>query len=213
MKRYSVVIVEDHTLLSQAIAGIVDNFNDFEVSYLCKNGSELLEKFKFPKNIPNIVLMDVNMPIMNGIETTKWINDNHPNVNVLALTVEEDENTILKMLRSGAKGYLLKDVDKKTLEIALIKVMETGFYHSNNVTDILMNAVSGKNKTELHLKETELEFMKLVCTEMTYKEIADKMCLSPKTIDGYRDVLFEKLNIKNRIGLVIYAIKHKIFVP
>ncbi|MDI1255285.1 MAG: response regulator transcription factor [Flavobacterium sp.] len=213
MKCHTVVIVEDHTLLLQAIAGIVDHFEHFEVSYLCKNGLELLEKFKFQKNIPDIVLMDINMPVMNGIETTKWINDNYPQVKVLALTVEEDEETVLKMLRCGAKGYLLKDVDKKTLEKALEKVMETGFYHSHNITDILMNAVSGKGKTEAHFKETELEFMKLVCTEMTYREIADKMCLSPKTIDGYRDVLFEKLEVKNRIGLVVYAIKHKIFVP
>lgn len=213
MKKYSVVIVEDHTLLSQAIAGVVDKFEFFKVSYLCKNGIELVEQFKSIKNIPDIVLMDINMPIMNGIETTKWINDNHPHVNVLALTVEEDENTILKMIRSGAKGYLLKDVDKKTLEIALLKIMENGVYHSDIVTDALMNSVTGKCQHEISLKENEIEFLKLICTELTYKEIAEKMNLSPKTIDGYRDILFVKLEVKNRIGLVLYAIKHKIYVP
>lgn len=211
MSRYSVVIVEDHTLLSQAIAGVVDSFPNFKVSYLCKNGSYLVDKFQSPKNIPDLVLMDVNMPIMNGIETTKWIKDNHPKVNVLALTVEEDENSILRMIRAGAKGYLLKDVDKKTLEMALLKTMETGFYHSNHVTDVLVNSLSGKQ--EVHLKESEMEFLKLVCTEYTYREIAEIMSLSPKTIDGYRDALFIKLQVKNRIGLVLYAVKNKIFTP
>lgn len=213
MKKYSVVIVEDHTLLSQAIAGVVDKFESFKVSYQCKNGTEIVEQFKSKNNIPDIVLMDINMPIMNGIETTKWINDNHPNVNVLALTVEEDENTILKMIRAGAKGYLLKDVDKKTLEIALLKIMETGSYHSDLVTSALMNSITGKNQMDISLKENEIEFLKWLCTELTYKEIAEKMSLSPKTIDGYRDNLFVKLEVKNRIGLVLYAIKHKIYVP
>ena len=153
------------------------------------------------------------MPIMNGIETTEWITKNHPEVAVLALTVEEDENTILKMVRAGAKGYLLKDVDKQTLEIALLKIIETGVYHSNIVMDALMNSVTGKNQEEATLKENEIEFLKLICTELTYKEVADKMNLSPKTIDGYRDNLFVKLNVKNRIGLVLYAIKHKIYIP
>jgi len=213
MKKHSIVLVEDHTLLSQAIAGIVDKFESFKVSYLCKNGSELVEQFKSKNNIPEIVLMDINMPIMNGIETTEWITKNHPEVAVLALTVEEDENTILKMVRAGAKGYLLKDVDKQTLEIALLKIIETGVYHSNIVTDALMNSVTGKNQDEATLKENEIEFLKLICTELTYKEVADKMNLSPKTIDGYRDNLFVKLNVKNRIGLVLYAIKHKIYIP
>ena len=211
MKKYSVVIVEDHTLLAEAIAGVVNGFENFEVSYLCKNGVEVVEKFKFEKNIPDLVLMDVNMPIMNGIETTKWINENHQKVNVLALTVEENETTILNMIRSGAKGYLLKDVDKKTLEMALLKIMETGIYHSHTVTDVLLNSINGKTQ-DLKLKDSEIELLKYICTELTYKEIADKMNLSPKTIDGYRDTLFVKLNVKNRIGLVLYAIKQKIFI-
>lgn len=212
MKTYSVVIIEDHTLLSQAITDVVNNFEKFKVAFSCKNGADFIEKIA-THPLPDIVLMDINMPIMNGIETTKWISENYPDIYVLALTVEEDENTILKMIRAGAKGYLLKDVDKKTLEHALLKTIEMGFYHSNIVVDVLVNSVTGKSNSEEFLKENEIEFMKLLCTEMTYKEIANKMCLSPKTIDGYRDNLFVKLNVKNRIGLVIYAIKHKIFTP
>ncbi len=210
---YSVVVVDDHNLLSQAIGGLVDGFEQFEVLYTCKNGQELLDKFKNPKNIPDIVLMDVNMPILNGIETTAHLHEHFPHVKVLALSIEEDESTILKMLRSGAKGYLMKDVKKFELQQALLEVMEKGFHHTNTVTKVLVDSLSGKESPQSVLKEREIEFIKHACTEMTYKEIADVMYLSPKTIEGYRNAIFEKLNLRNRTGLVIYAIKNKIFVP
>jgi DNA-binding NarL/FixJ family response regulator len=210
-KKNQVVIVEDHTLLSQAIAGIVNGFDDFEVSYLCKNGQDLIDKFTTAdENYPDIVLMDVNMPVMNGIEATKWLSENHPSIYVLALSVEDDESTILKMIRAGAKGYLLKDVEKSILEEALLELMSIGFYHTRQVSNLLVKSVSQRNN-EIILKEREVTFMKYACTELTYKEIADKMCLSPKTIDGYRDALFVKLNVRNRVGLVVYAIKNKIY--
>ncbi|WP_397362184.1 response regulator [Olleya sp. R77988] len=211
MKPYSVVIVEDYVLLSQAISVLVNSFDNFEVLYLCKNGKELVTKLKTPNNSPDIILMDVNMPIMNGIETTQYLKDNHPDIKVIALSVVDDDLTIIKMLKAGAKGYLLKDVEKKTLEFALNEVMVNGYYHTKNVSNILINSLTEDPNKKPKLKDREIEFIKHVCTELTYKEIAAKMFLSPKTIDGYRDVLFEKLEVKNRIGLVIYAIKNKIF--
>ena len=210
---YSVVVVDDHVLLSQAIGGLVEAFDKFTVLYTCKNGQELLEKFKNPKNIPDIVLMDVNMPIMNGIEATAHLYREYPQVKVLALSIEEDEGTILQMLRSGAKGYLMKDVKKSELQNALLEVLEKGYYHTNTVAKVLVDSLSGKESSIDTLKEREIEFIKHACTEKTYKEIADLMFLSPKTIEGYRNAIFEKLNLRNRTGLVIYAIKHKIFVP
>lgn len=209
---YSVVIVDDHTLLSQAISGLVQSFDKFKVLYICKNGRELLDRFESPKNIPDIVLMDINMPLLNGIETTELLKANFPEVKVLALSIEEDENTILKMLRAGARGYLMKDTKREILEEALLQIAEKGYYHTNTVTRILVGTLD-KKEPEIQLKDRELEFLRLACTEMTYKEIADAMFLSPKTIEGYRDALHEKLRIKNRIGLVLYAIRNKIFTP
>ncbi|QTD36676.1 response regulator transcription factor [Polaribacter batillariae] len=214
MIKNSVVIVDDHTLLSQAIAGMVNSFDKFKVLYTCKNGQELMDKFSAsPQNIPDVVLMDINMPIMNGIETTAWISENHSYVNVMALSVEDADTTILQMLKAGAVGYLLKDTEKSVLENALLEIVENGFFHTKNVTNLLMQSISGNETNSITFKDREIAFMKLSCSELTYKEIADKMCLSPKTIDGYRDVLFTKLNVKNRVGLVMYAIKHKIYTP
>lgn len=213
--KYSVVVVDDHTLLSQAIEGMVNTFDKFKVLYTCKNGKEVEEKFlASPKNIPDLVLVDVNMPVMNGIETTEWIVNNYPQVHVMALSVEDADGTILKMLKAGAVGYLLKDTKKEILEKALLEMMDNGFYHTRNVTTLLLDSVSGKNsRNNFAFKDNEITFMKLACSELTYKEIAEKMFLSPKTIDGYRDSLFTKLNVRNRVGLVMYAIKNKIYTP
>lgn len=209
---YTVVIVDDHVLLAQAIQELVNSFEGFETLYLCKNGKELLDKLKYANNVPDIILMDVNMPIINGIVATKTINETYPDINVLALSVEVDEDIILGMLRAGAKGYLMKDTEKEVLHEALEEVMRHGYYHTNTIAKLLVGSLAKAPSGE-QLKERELEFIKHACTEMTYKEIADLMFLSPKTIEGYRNAIFEKLNLRNRTGLVIYAIKNKIFVP
>lgn len=211
MKANKIVIVEDHILLSQAIASLVNSFKDFNVLYTCKNGKELLTKLKTPHNIPDIILMDVNMPILNGIETTEIVKNEYPEINVIALSVEENDTTIIKMLKAGAKGYLLKDVEKDVLELALTETIKNGYYHTKDVSNILINSLNDDNSSKIRLKDREIEFIIHTCSEMTYKQIAEKMFLSPKTIDGYRDNLFQKLNIKNRIGLVLYAIKNGIY--
>lgn len=213
--KYSVVVVDDHTLLSQAIEGMVNTFDKFKVLYTCKNGKEVEEKFSAsPKNIPDIVLVDVNMPVKNGIETTQWVVENYPHVHVMALSVEDADGTVLKMLKAGAVGYLLKDTKKDVLEKALLEMMDNGFYHTKSVTNLLLESVSGRNgKSSVEFKDNEIKFMQLACSELTYKEIAEKMFLSPKTIDGYRDSLFTKLDVRNRVGLVMYAIKNKIYTP
>lgn len=209
--KFSVVVVDDHFLLSQAIGGLVQGFKDFEVLYLCKNGRELLDKIEGPDNIPDLVLMDIKMPILNGIETTEILKVKFPKVKVLALSIEEDEYTILKMLRAGACGYLLKDTKKEILEEALRQVMATGHYYTNTVSKILVSSIEKTGDTEL--KEKEIEFIKLACTDMSYREIADAMCCSYKTVEGYRDAVHKKLNVKNRIGLVLFAIHHNLFTP
>lgn len=208
---YSVVVVDDHFLLSQAIGGLVEEFNDFKVLYLCKNGRELLNKFADKKNIPDLVLMDIKMPILNGIETAEILKTEFPKVKVLALSIEEDEYTILKMLRAGACGYLLKDTKKDILEEALLQVMEYGYYYTNTVQQILIDSL--EKEVDTNLKDKEIEFIKLACTDMSYKEISEAMCCSYKTVEGYRDAIHKKLKVKNRIGILLFAIQHNLFTP
>lgn len=208
---HKVALVDDHTLLSQAIGNLVDGFEEFQTEGIFKNGQDLLTALKGEKINPEIILMDVNMPVLNGIETTKILTTDYPTIKVLALSVEEEETTIIQMLKAGARGYLSKDIQKDVLWHALKTTLDTGFYHSPNVTQALLGNMTKKNNDLDELKEREIEFIQLACTDMTYKEIADKMFLSPKTIDNYRDAVFAKLNIKNRVGLVLFAIKSGIY--
>lgn len=213
MKKIEIIIVDDHLLFSQALNGLVSNYDEFNVIKVLNNGKELIDYFSVDNLHPDIVLMDIKMPIIDGIEATHWLKDNFPNIRVLALSMECDEITILKMLRAGAKGYLLKDIHPKILQHALLEVHSNGFYYTENVANTLLNSVATvQKKPGIILKDRELEFLKLTCSEMTYKEIADIMCLSPKTIENYREALFTKLNAKTRIGLVLYAIKEKIVI-
>jgi DNA-binding NarL/FixJ family response regulator len=209
--KHKVAIVDDHTLLSQAIGNLIEGYEDFETDGIFKNGQELITALKAQQIKPKIVLMDVNMPVLNGIETTKILTQEFPDVLVLALSVEEEESTIIQMLKAGARGYLSKDIQKDILLIALQTTLQTGFYHTQNVTQALLGNFQKKNNELEELKEREIEFIQLACTDLTYKEIADKMFLSPKTIDNYRDSVFAKLNIKNRVGLVLFAIKSGIY--
>ncbi|MEE1898295.1 response regulator [Flavobacterium rakeshii] len=208
MSKIKIIIVDDHLLFSQSLSYLVGSFENFEVAGIYNNGKEFITAVKGGIKLPDIVLLDVNMPIMDGIETMKWIKQNHPDQKVIALSVNNDEDTVMRMITNGAKGYLLKDTDPKNFKEALEEVYSRGFYYSEMVSGYLINKLNNDNK--IVLKEREIEFIKLACTEKTYKEIADGMCLSPKTIDGYRENLFHKLEIKTRIGLVLYAIKHKI---
>jgi DNA-binding NarL/FixJ family response regulator len=207
-----IIIVDDHLLFSQSLKLLINSFDDFEVVNSFENGKEFINHLQEnPDNNVDLVLLDVNMPILDGLSTIKWIKENQPNLNVIALSVNNDDETIIKMITNGAKGYLLKDTSPKIFQEAIIAVIEKGFYFTELVSSILINRIDNDSK-KIILKEKELIFLKLACTEKTYKEIAEEMFLSPKTIDGYREVLFEKLEIKTRIGLVLYAIKNKIVI-
>ncbi len=207
---HNIVIVDDHSLFASSLEKLVNSFNDFHVLYHAKNGRDLQQKIKESSVLPEIILLDLNMPVMDGFETMKWLTENEPSIKVLALTMEDDEAKILKMLCNGAKGYLLKDIHPDKLNEALVQTLEKGYYHSEKVAETLLHSLQSNETEQPVFKEREIDFMKLACTEMTYKEIADKMNLSPKTIDGYRQDLFNKLDIKNRVGLVIYALKNDI---
>ncbi len=207
-----VVLVDDHVLLRNGLASLIRGFGEYEVLFEACGGKDLIARLKNSR-LPDIILLDINMPEMDGYDTACWLRRNFPDIKVLALSMYDTDSAIVRMLKNGAKGYVLKDIDAGVLKVALDSVLEKGFYYTDMVTGQLIHTISTLNDPEMRMRrllalnERELEFMKLVCTEWTYKEIADRMYLSPRTIDGYRDALFEKLNVRTRVGLAMYAVR------
>jgi DNA-binding NarL/FixJ family response regulator len=208
----SIALVDDHVLLRNGLAALVKTLG-FEVLFEADHGEDCKNKLQ-AGYCPEVILMDINMPVLNGYETTSWIKLHHPEIKVLALTMVDDENAVIRMLKYGARGYLLKECSPSELKNAIQIVAEKDFYYSEMVTGrIVHNITSEENGhknsvNSYHLTEKEIEFLKLSCSELTYKEIADKMKISPRTVDTYRDHLFHKLDLKTRTGLAIYAIKN-----
>lgn len=219
MKKVKLAVVDDHKLFRDGLTELINGFNEYAVMIEADNGLDFLKQIK-AKGVPEIVLLDINMKEMDGFETAAWLKENHPEVKILVLSMYENENAVIRMIKAGAKGYVLKDITKKELEQALSSLVNKGYYYTDMITGKLIHILSGNDdnkggnaaKDVSSLNAKEMEFLKLACTELTYKEIAEKMCLSVHTIDGYRDALFEKLGIKSRVGLAIYAIKNKIFL-
>jgi len=207
---YSLVIVDDHLLIAKALSTIVENFRNYKVLYECEHGKYLIEKMKQPGHIPDIVLLDITMPVMDGFETARWLRTHHPEIRVMALSMQNDDEALIKMIKAGANGYLHKNVHPAELEKALDSLVSRGFYYPDWATSKLLSNIAGNgshNEYGIQLNAKEIEFLKYAATELTYKEIGKKMFCSPRTVEGYRDSLFEKLNLKTRVGLVVYAIK------
>jgi two-component system invasion response regulator UvrY len=217
MSKIKVAIVDDHKLFRDGLSELIQNFQDYEVIIEADNGSHFIQQVS-SSGIPDIVLLDINMKIMDGFETAQWLRSNHPSIKTLVLSMYENENTVIRMLKLGARGYVLKDIRKSELRQALSSLATKGYYYTEKLTGRLINAVTSDNQSQpgsrkkdaSWLSLRELAFLKLVCTELSYKEIASEMKLSIHTVDSYRDNLFAKLEVKSRIGLVIFAIRNKI---
>lgn len=205
-------LIDDHTLFRKGLISLIEMVgNHYEISFEADNGLQLQQRIS-RDHPPDIVIMDVSMPGMDGFASVEWLSDHFPQVKVLVVSMIEKEETIVRMLKLGVKGYLCKDVEPKELGEALIAIMNKGFYYTDFITGKLVHSLqnAGDNSPDALpvMNERERSFLQLACSELTYSEIATKMFLSPKTIDGYRDSLFEKLNVKSRVGLALYAVKH-----
>lgn len=209
MEIIQVALVDDHRLFRSGIASLINNFPEYNVLFEASNGKEFTQKIS-KKLKPHIVLLDINMPIMDGFATAEWLQQTYPEIGVIVLSMFDDAEKVLPMVKQGVKGYLLKDAEPQDFKKALDCVTAGGTYFPPFVTKYLVQSFRQDQHTQQKLNDREMDFLKLACTELTYKEIAEKMCVSNRTIDGYRDQLFEKLQIKNRVGLVLYAIKSKL---
>jgi DNA-binding NarL/FixJ family response regulator len=202
----TIALVDDHRLFRSGMVSLINSFTGYKILFEAGNGEELTRKIS-PKFKPDIILLDINMPVMDGIGTAQWLREKYPDICIIILSMFEDAEKVLTMVKMGVKGYLLKDAEPHEFEQALKKVTQGEIYYPEFVTRHLVQNFN-KHTEQVKLNSREIEFLKLAGTELTYKEIADQMCISARTVDGYRDQLFEKLQIKSRVGLVLYAIKN-----
>lgn len=207
-----IAIVDDHALFRKGLNMLIESVPSFRVLFEASNGNDFIRQLN-ANDLPDVVLMDLRMPEMDGYETALWLKKHYPQVSVLALSTMDDETSIIKMIQNGAKGYILKNADSEELKSAIYSVLEKGYFYNELVTGKVMRSIGGIMSGDtpiVSLNDKEKEFLKLICTEMSYAEIAQAMFLSPRTIDGYRSALFDKLQVKSRVGLVLYSIKHGI---
>ncbi|MDQ2718563.1 MAG: response regulator transcription factor [Bacteroidota bacterium] len=203
--KISIGIVDDHQLFLKSLGLMLENFNEFNVVLMAMNGKDLQEKISI-KNLPDIILIDVNMPVMDGIATAKWLSQTHPSIKLVALSMNDSDRIIIEMIKAGCCAYLLKDTHPNELEKALHEIYAKGFYNSD-VSNINYRRLLLAENDPLNITEKEKIFLQHACSDMTYKQIASEMNLSERTIDGYRENLFHKFKVQSRVGLALEAIR------
>ena len=211
---HKLILADDHILLRDALANLIDSYDEFTVMTKAADGSEVIKAIENGWNA-DIVLMDLNMPKMDGYATATWIRKYHPEIKIVILTMYDSEIALIRMLQVGVNGFLKKDIHPAELKNALLRVAGGEYYYSNHTTDkiaslFLKDPDKRSSLLKSPLNDTEIEFLKLASTEMTYKTIALAMHMTPRLIDSYRDSLFIKLGVKTRVGLAIYAVKNGI---
>lgn len=202
-----IAIADDHEMFRDAIKNIVSTLPDYKVVIEAENGQQLIERLSAAEIFPEICILDIQMPVMNGYETIVELKNTWPELKVLALSMFNHEFSIIKMLKNGANGYLLKGAKLAEVQTALKEIHEKGYYSSELVTSNFFQLVhNSKESPLLKINEREIQFLKYCCTELNYKEIGKAMGVSARTVEGYRNTLFDKLNLHTRVGLVMFAI-------
>ena len=210
-----IAVVDDHAMVRKGLVALINLFPYYKVLFDASNGKDFIKQLKEP-HIPDIVLLDINMPEMDGYATASWIRIHHPQTRILALSTMDAETAIIKMVRHGANGYILKDAEPAELKLAFDEVLAKGYFYNEQVTRKVMQSIHqlANEESDLNafvkMSDRELEFLQHACSEKTYQQIAGEMFVSERTVDGYRESLFKKLNVSSRVGLVIYAIRNNL---
>jgi DNA-binding NarL/FixJ family response regulator len=214
MEEIKVAIADDHQIFRKGVILSLRSYSNIKFVMEADNGEELLAKI--PESKPDVILCDLKMPIKDGIDTTKQITKNYPNIRVIILTMYEDERFVGHLMDCGAAGYLLKNTAPAEIRKAIMDVMRTGFYLNPFVNKVLIKKNYSKQKfnpsltSEVVLSEKEKEVLTLVCMEFTAAEIAGKMDISSRTVEAIKDRLMERFGVKNSVGLVFYAMKNSL---
>lgn len=209
MKKVKIALADDHQLFRSGLVSLLKDLPEYEIIYEASTGEELLEKIA-GKIKPDILLLDIKMPKGSGFDVVAKVKADYPLIKIIVLSMFSDETTVMKMVKAGVEGYILKDANQQEFIDGISTVANDEIYYSKFVNKVIQKSFVKPQNSFARLNANEITFLTLLCQQLSNKEIADKMCLSVRTIDGYRDQLFEKLEVKSRIGLVLYAIKNKI---
>jgi DNA-binding NarL/FixJ family response regulator len=208
-------IVDDQALVRKGLSMLVNIFPNHQVIFEAAHGIELQERLANGLK-PDLILLDIAMPMMDGYETAKWLTTYHPEIRILALSTMDSEFAIIKMIKNGAKGYVLKDAEPTELVQAIDSMMGKGYFYNDSVTLKVMQNIHHLMDADnllsvfAHITDRELQFIKQACSEKSYREIAHEMCVSERTVEGYRDAVCKKLNLNTRVGLALFAVKHNL---
>ncbi|MCW3465596.1 response regulator transcription factor [Chitinophaga nivalis] len=214
MAHIKVAIADDHKIFRSGVINTLVPYENIRFVFEADDGLHLLQSMELQR--PDVILMDLKMPNMDGIEATIKVKEKYPDVKVIILTMYEDDNFIVHLVENGANAYLLKNAEPEEIYEAICTTYEKGFYFNENVNLALLKKVLHKNKqqfkptlkNEIQLNDREQEVLKLICNECTTQEISEQIFLSPRTVEGIRQKLLEKLNVKNSVGLVLYAFRN-----
>jgi DNA-binding NarL/FixJ family response regulator len=214
MGEIKVAIADDHKIFRKGVILSLRHYSNIKFILEAENGQQLLDGIKEAK--PDVILMDLRMPVKDGIETTKYISIHYPNIFILILTMHEDERFVIHVMENGANGYLLKSTDPVEIKKAITDVVEKGYYLNNFVNRILLKRSQNKNKPapslkkEVEVSDKEKEVLQFICMELTSVEIGEKMRISARTVESIKERLMERFGLKNTAGLVFFAVKNNL---
>lgn len=208
-----IIIADDHRLFRKGMCALLSEFDDVSETGEAGNGEELINQIKTGNRWPDLVLLDINMPVMDGVETTRYLKAHYPEIRIIIISMEEDVQLVTHLINEGVDGYLLKNSDPDELELAIKMVMKNEFYLSASLTGAIFkggSAPENKGIPAAEFTERELEILQLICEQYTAAEIADKLLISARTAEGHKRKLLDKTKSKNMAGLVVFAIKNKL---
>lgn len=213
-----IAIADDHQLFRKGMVSVLNSYANFEVVFEASNGQEMVDQLE-NTNV-DIVLMDLKMPVLDGIKATEIIKSRYPKVKVVVVSMYDEDQFVIKLMELGANGYLLKDTDPDEVELALNTIFNEDYYYGAFLNKVMHRKMVDNNNTKrkpvefavnVTLTDREKEIIRYVCEGMKTNEIADKVCLSPRTVEGHRNNIMEKIGAKNLAGIVVYGIKHNIY--
>jgi DNA-binding NarL/FixJ family response regulator len=209
-----VAIADDHKIFRKGVILSLRHYSNIKFVLEADNGEDLLNHLEEAK--PDVILMDLRMPVKDGIEATKFISKHYPNIAVIVLTMHEDDRFVTHLMENGANGYLLKSTDPSEIKKAITDVVTKGYYLNNFVNRILLRRAHSKTKSipslnnDFPVTDKEKDVLRYICMEFTSQEIGQKMDISPRTVESIKERLMERFGVKNTAGLVFFAVKNNL---